>query len=143
MTTLNILLPETLQSFVKQQVELGGYSNVSEYILYLILQEQAKAAQVEALLLEGLDSGEPIEVTDEWWEQKRTQLMQGLQQTQEWANAMSVMPMELTTNINPQPGESGSASEKSGQICNKSVRKIWDKLVRYPVGISFAIAATV
>jgi antitoxin ParD1/3/4 len=83
MTTLNISLPETLQSFVEQQVAKGGYSNVSEYILHLILQEQAKAARVEALLLEGLDSGEPIEVTDDWWEQKRTQLMQGLQQTQE------------------------------------------------------------
>jgi len=74
MTTLNISLPETLQSFVEQQVELGGYSNVSGYILHLILQEQAKAARVEALLLEDLESGEPIEVTDDWWEQKCTQL---------------------------------------------------------------------
>jgi antitoxin ParD1/3/4 len=83
MTTLNILLPETIQSFVEQQVAKGGYSNVSEYILYLILQEQAKATQIEALLLEGLDSGELIEVTDDWWTQKRNHLMQGLQQTQE------------------------------------------------------------
>ena len=89
MTTLNISLPETIQSFVEQQVDKGGYSNVSEYILHLILQEQAKAARVEALLLEGLDSGEPIEATDDWWEQKRIQLMQGLQQTQEWPNALS------------------------------------------------------
>ncbi|HEY9603483.1 MAG TPA: type II toxin-antitoxin system ParD family antitoxin [Allocoleopsis sp.] len=83
MTTLNISLPEAIQSFVEQQVAQGGYSNVSEYILHLILQEQAKAARVEALLLEGLDSGEPIAVTDEWWEQKRTQLIQGLQPIQE------------------------------------------------------------
>jgi antitoxin ParD1/3/4 len=73
MSTLNISLTETIQSFVKQQVAQGGYSNVSEYILHLILQEQAKAARVEALLLEGLDSGEPIEVTDDWWEQKPIQ----------------------------------------------------------------------
>ena len=83
MTTLNISLPETIQSFVEQQVAKGGYSNANEYILHLILQEQAKAARVEALLLEGLDSGEPIEVTDSWWEQKHTQLIQRLQQTQE------------------------------------------------------------
>ena len=83
MTTVNISLPETIQSFVEQQVTKRGYSNVSEYILDLILQEQAKAARVEALLLEGLDSGELIEITDDWWEQKRTQLMQGFQQTQE------------------------------------------------------------
>ncbi len=83
MTTLNISLPKTLQSFVEQQVAKGGYSNESEYILHLIVQEQAKAARVEVLLLKGLDSGEPLEVTDDWWEQKRTQLIQGLQQTQE------------------------------------------------------------
>lgn len=83
MMAVNISLPETIQSFVEQQVAKGGYSNASEYILHLILQEQAKAARVEALLLEGLDSGDAIEATDDWWEQKRTQLMQGLQETQE------------------------------------------------------------
>jgi hypothetical protein len=31
---------------------------------------------VESLLLEGLDSGEPLEVTDDWWEQKRSFLQQ-------------------------------------------------------------------
>jgi antitoxin ParD1/3/4 len=40
----------------------------------LLLQEQANAARVEALLLEGLDSGAPIEATDDWWKEKRTQL---------------------------------------------------------------------
>jgi antitoxin ParD1/3/4 len=74
MTTLNISLPEIIQSFVEQQVAKGGYSNADEYILHLILQEQAKAARVETLLLEGLDCGESIEVTDDWWEQKCTQL---------------------------------------------------------------------
>jgi antitoxin ParD1/3/4 len=75
MSALNISLPETIQSFVDQQVTKGGYSNANEYILHLIVQEQAKAAQVEALLLEGLDSGQLIEATDDWWEQKRTQLI--------------------------------------------------------------------
>jgi Arc/MetJ-type ribon-helix-helix transcriptional regulator len=36
MTTLNISLPETVQTFVEQQVTKGGYSNISEYILHLI-----------------------------------------------------------------------------------------------------------
>ena len=80
---MNSSLPETIQSFIEQQVTKEDYSNASEYSLHLILQEQAKAARIEALLVEGLDSGKPIEVTDNWWEQKRTQLQQGLQQTQE------------------------------------------------------------
>lgn len=97
MTPLNISLPETIQSFVEQQVELGGYSNVSEYILHLILQEQAKASRIEALLLEGLDSGEPIEVTDDWWEQKGVELMQGLQSTQECENTITPITIHTTT----------------------------------------------
>ncbi|NMG09489.1 hypothetical protein [Brasilonema sp. UFV-L1] len=37
---------------------------------------------IEELLIEGLESGEAIEVTDEWWEQKRTHLMNKLRQEQ-------------------------------------------------------------
>ncbi|MCT7976357.1 hypothetical protein [Laspinema olomoucense] len=33
-------------------------------------QKQAARSQVEAKLIEGLESGQPIEVTDEWWERK-------------------------------------------------------------------------
>jgi antitoxin ParD1/3/4 len=45
MTTLNISLPETLQSFVEQQVAKGGYSNADEYILHLILQALSPQGQ--------------------------------------------------------------------------------------------------
>jgi antitoxin ParD1/3/4 len=46
----------------------------------LIRQDLEKVAQsrIETLLLEGLDSGEAIEITDEWWQQKRTQLLERL-----------------------------------------------------------------
>ena len=49
-----------------------------EYIHHLIQQDQKQAAQMnlEAMLLEGLDSGEPIEITNEWWENKRTELVE-------------------------------------------------------------------
>lgn len=65
-------------AFIDEQVAKGGYSNVSEYIRHLIRQDQKQAAQMklEAMLLEGLDSGEPIEVTDEWWENKRSELVE-------------------------------------------------------------------
>ncbi|WP_254565567.1 hypothetical protein [Oscillatoria sp. HE19RPO] len=82
MTQLNISLPESIQFFIEQQVAQGNYGTVNDYILHLILQEQAKIARVEPLLLEGLDSGEFMEVTDEWWETKRSQLVQKIQDTQ-------------------------------------------------------------
>jgi antitoxin ParD1/3/4 len=83
MTKLNISLPESIQAFVEQQVTKGNYGTVNDYILHLIRQEQANITRVESLLLEGLDSGESMEVTDEWWERKRTQLVQEIQDTQE------------------------------------------------------------
>ncbi len=82
MTTLNISLPESMRTFIEEQVRKGGYSTASEYIRYLIRQEQERSAsrRLEELLLEGLDSGDSIQVTDEWWEQKRVQLMERFRQ---------------------------------------------------------------
>ena len=84
MTSINISLPESMKAFVEEQVAKGGYSSMSEYLLELISQDQQRKAQehIEELLIEGLDSGEAIGVTDEWWEQKRTHLINKLRQGQ-------------------------------------------------------------
>ncbi|WP_293145026.1 MULTISPECIES: type II toxin-antitoxin system ParD family antitoxin [unclassified Microcoleus] len=76
--TLNLPLPDSIQKFIDEQVAIGGYSNAAEYILHLIRQEQARALRVESLLLAGLDSGNSVEITDDWWEQKRTHLVSQL-----------------------------------------------------------------
>lgn len=73
--TLNLPLPDSIQKFINAQVAIGGYSNAAEYILHLIRQEQARALRVESLLLAGLDSGNSVEITDDWWEQKRIHLV--------------------------------------------------------------------
>lgn len=76
MTSINISLPEAMREYVDRQVESGGYSTTSEFIRYLIREDQKRHDQVrlEAALLEGLDSGEPIEITEEWWTRKREEL---------------------------------------------------------------------
>ena len=74
---LNIALPDQILAFVEEQATAAGFNTASEYVYQLILREQERLFQqrrVESLLLEGLESGEAIEVTDEWWEQKRIQL---------------------------------------------------------------------
>ena len=76
---LNIALPDQILAFVEEQATAAGFNTASEYIYQLILREQERLSQqkqVESLLLEGLDSGEPIETTHDWWEQKRAQLKQ-------------------------------------------------------------------
>jgi antitoxin ParD1/3/4 len=74
---MNISLPEQIKAFINEQAGAAGFT-VSEYIYRLVLREQERMVQqkrVESLLLDGLESGEPIEVTEEWWEQKYGQLL--------------------------------------------------------------------
>ena len=73
---LNIALPDQVLAFIEEQATATGFNTASEYVYHLILREQERTQQkrVESLLLEGLESGEPIEVTDDWWNQKRSQL---------------------------------------------------------------------
>jgi antitoxin ParD1/3/4 len=83
MTTINISLPEQMRLFVEEQVTAGGYSTTSEYIRSLIRQdnERKNKEHLDNLLLQGLASGELIEVTEEWWDEKRAALMTKIQQT--------------------------------------------------------------
>jgi antitoxin ParD1/3/4 len=63
--------------FIEQQISIGSYGTASDYISHLIRQEQERSAEkpLETLLIEGLDSGDPIEATEAWWTQKRADLV--------------------------------------------------------------------
>jgi len=76
MTTMNISLPEAMRKFVEKQISEEGYSTASEYIRALLRDEQKRKAKakLEDLLLEGIKSGDPIEVTPEYWEDLRRHL---------------------------------------------------------------------
>lgn len=80
METMNIALPESLKTFVQERVADGGYSSVSEYVRELIRTDQKRRLEerVDALLLEGLNSGAPIEATPEYWEAKKRKLAERL-----------------------------------------------------------------
>lgn len=81
MSTLNISLPQSMRAFVDERVASGGYSTASEYIRELVREDQKRRAaeRLDALLLEGLDSGKPVEVTDEWWARKKAELTKRIQ----------------------------------------------------------------
>lgn len=76
MPTMNISLPEPMKQFVEEQVSLGGYSTASEYIRQLVRADQKHKAKekLEELMLEGLNSGDPIEVTPAMWQDLRAEL---------------------------------------------------------------------
>ncbi len=76
MTSMNVSLPEQLRSFVAERAT-GRFGSASEYVRELIREDQRRAEQekLEALLIQGLESGEPVDVTPEFWERKREELM--------------------------------------------------------------------
>jgi antitoxin ParD1/3/4 len=76
METMNIALPDSIKPFVQERVSEGGYSSVSEYVLELIRTDQQRLVEerTDALLLEGMNSGDPIPVTPEYWEAKKRRL---------------------------------------------------------------------
>ena len=69
MTNVNVSLPETLKEYIEEQVTYGGYGTTSEYLRELIREDKKRKAQerLESLLLEGLESGDAIPVTPEFW----------------------------------------------------------------------------
>lgn len=74
MTTVTISMPESLKHFLDREVETKGYGNVSEYMRSLLREAQAKESddRLQALLLEGLVSGEEIPLTPAFWRQLKT-----------------------------------------------------------------------
>jgi antitoxin ParD1/3/4 len=68
MSSVNISLPDSLRVFVERRTEEQGYGTVSDYFRELILKDQKRASEsrLESLLLEGLNSGDSIEVTPEY-----------------------------------------------------------------------------
>jgi antitoxin ParD1/3/4 len=75
-TTMNVSLPESLRSFAEERASVR-YSSASEYIRDLIRRDQKDAARerLEELLIEGLESGKPVVVTEDYWEKKREELV--------------------------------------------------------------------
>ncbi len=69
MATVTISLSKSLKQFVDEQVASKGYGDASEYFCdFLREAQQAEAdARLEALLLEGLASGDPIPIDEEFW----------------------------------------------------------------------------
>ena len=77
MTQITVELPDELAIQIQSQIAQGEFSNLGEYVVYLLQQEQSqlRSTELEKMFLAGLDSGELIEITDQWWEQKRQETL--------------------------------------------------------------------
>lgn len=62
-----------MRTYIEEKVATGGYSSVSEYFRELVRQDQKcqAAERLEAMLLEGLNSGNATEMTPDDWDDIR------------------------------------------------------------------------
>lgn len=77
-STMNISLPDNLRAEIEGVVESEGYGNTSEFFRDLArryLQER-QDRRLEALILEGIKSGEPTPFTERDFEAIRTRGVQ-------------------------------------------------------------------
>ena len=76
MGTWNVAMPDAVKPFIESQLGIGGYRDESEYIQELIRAEQRRKAEerIDELLLEGLNSGEPIVVDEAYRAERRRRL---------------------------------------------------------------------
>jgi antitoxin ParD1/3/4 len=74
---MNVSLPDQLKEFVDNQVGSGRYGTVSEYVRELIREDERRKSQekLEALLMEGLQSGKPTEMTRKDWAEVRAEAL--------------------------------------------------------------------
>ncbi|MET1112411.1 MAG: type II toxin-antitoxin system ParD family antitoxin [Allosphingosinicella sp.] len=70
MATMNISLPDSLKSFVDEQVADRGYSTSSEFVRELIRREQDRQ-HLRKLLLDGAASPPAGPADDAWFEDLR------------------------------------------------------------------------
>ena len=73
MTTMNISLPETLKSFVDEQVAGRGYGTSSEYVRELIRKDQDRQ-RLRNLLLDGAESSPGALADRAYFEALRSQV---------------------------------------------------------------------
>lgn len=73
MSTVSVSLPDALRAFVDQQVAAEGYGSAGEYLRELVRRERDRAG-LRDLLLDGLASGPPAAVDEEWFASVRSTL---------------------------------------------------------------------
>jgi antitoxin ParD1/3/4 len=80
MKAINIVLPDSLDAYIERQISTGEYTDASEYLESLVQADARNraAAELEASLLKGIDSGESDEMTRDEWLDIRRQVRENL-----------------------------------------------------------------
>ena len=74
-----ITIDPKIEERLRARAEAEGLT-VAAYLERLVDSDQAAEAEIESLALEGLNSGDPIEVGPSYWEEKHRRLSDRLTQ---------------------------------------------------------------
>ena len=77
MKHLSVPVSDELDETIRKRMAEGGFGSIAEYLRHAVRQdlERADQAKLEWLLLEGLKSGKPVEMTDEWLRERHEALV--------------------------------------------------------------------
>ena len=76
MSNVSIDLPADLLEFVESKVQRGEFASVSDYVIALVNAAREKRSDIEAALIEGLESGPVEEWTAKDWEDMKQRVTQ-------------------------------------------------------------------
>jgi antitoxin ParD1/3/4 len=81
MTSMNILVPESMKTFIEDEVSSGGYETASEYVRALVrdAKKQKEEERLEKLLVEAVASGPATPMTKKDWEAIRQRNLERIQ----------------------------------------------------------------
>jgi hypothetical protein len=79
---MSIAIRPDLESRIRSQAESEGLS-IEAYLERLVHADQLGAKELESLALEGLASGEPLEIAPSYWQEKHLRLDERLRKTGE------------------------------------------------------------
>ena len=81
MSTIPLELPDDLRQFVEAKVQGGQFGSANEYIVALVDAARSKRSEIEAALLEGLQSGPAEEWTSQEWADIKQRVIQRHQES--------------------------------------------------------------
>jgi len=76
MSTISVELPEGLQLYVEAKVRRGHFASPSEYIVALVDAARNKRSEIEAALIEGVQSGSAEEWTSQEWAEMKHRVIE-------------------------------------------------------------------
>lgn len=121
--TMNVSLSPQHKAFVKEEVASGRFRNDSEVVRegLRLLAERNRQRRLEELLIEGLESGEPVELTDEVMADLRRRMEERIE---------SVRQQQQVERLVMEAIERGETVEVSEQYLADLHRRVTERIDR-------------